>query len=91
MNGTVRANGARHAAHLYLGVVTWTRPGPHGVASRGSQITAGVAGRGSHVCDPRYPANPVWRAAMIVGYLQGFEIFTCTSTLQVNLYFNLTG
>ena len=35
------ANGACHAARLYQGVMTRTRPGSHGVAGRGSQILAG--------------------------------------------------
>ena len=37
------------------GVVTRVRPGAHGGAGRGAQISPGGAGRGAQVCAPGAP------------------------------------
>ncbi len=40
------------------GVVTRVRPGAHGGAGRGAQISPGGAGRGAQVCAPVRPCQP---------------------------------
>ncbi len=40
------------------GVVTRVRPGAHGGAGRGAQISPGGVGRGAQVCALVRPANP---------------------------------
>ncbi len=39
-------------------VVTRVRPGAHGGAGRGAQISPGGAGRGAQVCAPVRPCQP---------------------------------
>ena len=51
------ANGARHAAPRYPGVVTRTRPWSHGVVGHGSQILGGSRVAGRRSATPRDPAN----------------------------------